>query len=931
MYVTLQSFSGPSIDTILFYVASLQAMDAVGVRDFGKCFYVDDSLVNVQAAKELGWQSCIHFDEPIEHVNQDAGPHNFDLNILNAALDTGQRHGAATGSISTTLATRSLNEVAIQNEFAKMSHPVRIRLVNILFSVCSQAELIVLSRSLEARMRLARDSISTLPDPMHLRILGYLDVPDLLRCRQVCTKWDRLSRSPPLWRRQALRLTWGDPIPLSPPAHEDEWESIVKGLYWRERNWAQGLAQSIKFFHGHTGYVTSIKIKGRTTLVTGSYDETVRVWDLRTGKCNKVLQAKAISCLDFLPDENILCAGLYDTGRVLVWDMKTWELLQTLSGHNKGIRHVALSRDYLISCGQDKAIVVWDWKSGNKIVRLGQQSNVSLGVSIVDENKIVAVTVDGIIRTFSIPQACMIQQFDLHKLGGPTTLRGDKSMLQWFQASAKTITVASKQTVVHLQWQEHFAPVEEYIPPSEIRKIVSARSASAAAGSVRARRSSSRAISRASSSMSITSSRPPSSISTQRPTAPSRPSTPGQGSFQKHANSISSPTSSVRSASTLNTSNSLVGGTPSRQGLHSTPPASRPSRQMPRHSAGAALSHGTPPGPRGQTPSKRSVSATAFSSKPSANHQQPANMHTTRVSGRRISEGLRRPSTQILAAPHEEDETMDEISLSRDSEPNTSMISAPLNTKSIFQDASDLSMNGSREAQVFTGPMRYQPNLAAPPKVVEVLHSPDMATGAVDAAKQRIVCSTFSSRAGSDRHLYVSTYRTRDPALLGENSAADGLSPTQENPRQQRDPVGSDSHDTSLSPPADWCTGSFVRIGGAWTDLEPELQARSTRPLAMVVDHESIVVGCHDGTLYRIGFIGDSHRPSPSTEEVSPPKDGDVPGQPRCKDGIDLSIDDITLLRETWRGIMLPPNAPPNHLGRQGVVAQDHWAQLGLK
>lgn len=42
-----------------------QAMDAMSVRDASQCYFVDDSLNNVKAAKSLGWKSSIHFDEAV--------------------------------------------------------------------------------------------------------------------------------------------------------------------------------------------------------------------------------------------------------------------------------------------------------------------------------------------------------------------------------------------------------------------------------------------------------------------------------------------------------------------------------------------------------------------------------------------------------------------------------------------------------------------------------------------------------------------------------------------------------------------------------------------------------------------------------------------------------------------------------------------------
>lgn len=43
-----------------FYVAALQQ---AGNPHPSRCYFVDDSLANVQAAKSLGWGSCVYFQE----------------------------------------------------------------------------------------------------------------------------------------------------------------------------------------------------------------------------------------------------------------------------------------------------------------------------------------------------------------------------------------------------------------------------------------------------------------------------------------------------------------------------------------------------------------------------------------------------------------------------------------------------------------------------------------------------------------------------------------------------------------------------------------------------------------------------------------------------------------------------------------------------
>ena len=49
--------------TRLLVLTIAQALKKAGVTDPSKCYFVDDSRINVDAAKDFGWGHCIHFCE----------------------------------------------------------------------------------------------------------------------------------------------------------------------------------------------------------------------------------------------------------------------------------------------------------------------------------------------------------------------------------------------------------------------------------------------------------------------------------------------------------------------------------------------------------------------------------------------------------------------------------------------------------------------------------------------------------------------------------------------------------------------------------------------------------------------------------------------------------------------------------------------------
>ncbi len=71
-----------------------------------------------------------------------------------------------------------------------------------------------------------------------------------------------------------------------------------------------------------------------TQLVSGSYDATVRLWDIATGKETATLRGHSLPVISvaFSPDGTRLASGSSD-GTVRLWDVVSGSETARLSGH----------------------------------------------------------------------------------------------------------------------------------------------------------------------------------------------------------------------------------------------------------------------------------------------------------------------------------------------------------------------------------------------------------------------------------------------------------------------------------------------------------------------------------------------------------------------------------------------------------------------
>jgi WD40 repeat protein len=77
-------------------------------------------------------------------------------------------------------------------------------------------------------------------------------------------------------------------------------------------------------------------------LASGSYDNTIKLWDARTGSVLQTLEGHSdwVRSVAFSHDSQMLASGSNDK-TIKLWDAKTgWEL-QTLKGHSRSVQSVA--------------------------------------------------------------------------------------------------------------------------------------------------------------------------------------------------------------------------------------------------------------------------------------------------------------------------------------------------------------------------------------------------------------------------------------------------------------------------------------------------------------------------------------------------------------------------------------------------------------
>ena len=148
-------------------------------------------------------------------------------------------------------------------------------------------------------------------------------------------------------------------------------------------------------------------------LVTSGSDNTIRIYDVETGRLTQTIIGHSLVPLSmaFSPNGKLLASGS-DDKTVKIWNTRTWNLLHTLKGENEAIHSVVfIGNDRVLAGGTDKKmlgelledkfdftgytipIVATLWDINNETILqtiTAHKDDIGLGMDISSDGKLIA-------------------------------------------------------------------------------------------------------------------------------------------------------------------------------------------------------------------------------------------------------------------------------------------------------------------------------------------------------------------------------------------------------------------------------------------------------------------------------------------------------------------------------------------------------------
>lgn len=164
------------------------------------------------------------------------------------------------------------------------------------------------------------------------------------------------------------------------------WDLLTERNLWMFRG-----EHGFQIFKKHRNRINKLALTfDESVAVSGWTDANLRVWDLQSGKCVRVLEghARRVTAVAVTPDGRFALSGSLDT-TLRVWDLKAGKSLRLLEGHERPVTAVAITPDgrFGISGSTDKTLRLWDLQTGKCLRTFKEHEETVAAVAITPDGQ----------------------------------------------------------------------------------------------------------------------------------------------------------------------------------------------------------------------------------------------------------------------------------------------------------------------------------------------------------------------------------------------------------------------------------------------------------------------------------------------------------------------------------------------------------------
>jgi RNA polymerase sigma factor (sigma-70 family) len=158
---------------------------------------------------------------------------------------------------------------------------------------------------------------------------------------------------------------------------------------------AEDKVGEVRCFEGHAGGITRVAFSPDGRLgASSSMSNTVRVWELATGKLVLVLEGHSdrVDCVTFSPDGKRLLSCSWD-GTTRLWDAQTGKQLSSWDSQGNPGLHVSNviffkdGKQFLWNAADHEALQIWDADKGQKVKEFGEHPDHVVAVALSPDGK----------------------------------------------------------------------------------------------------------------------------------------------------------------------------------------------------------------------------------------------------------------------------------------------------------------------------------------------------------------------------------------------------------------------------------------------------------------------------------------------------------------------------------------------------------------